>query len=280
MNHDEDSIVSQMRILYVEDDADTNEAMSAFLKRKAAVVHSTTNGEYGLQLFKDKKIDLVITDIKMPHMDGLEMVRGIKAIDSEVKVIFISAYHEQNLFLQAINLRAEGFLTKPVSPGKDLLPLIGKLGKYETLKEFTAEYPDMYKIFDKSSLEGPQQWQKLLQSGHTFKIQIKDNIFLAKPNTLHTEVDKTKYVVNFTDITHLENKKNSIIKNAARDTHTARWGGGVFSVLGTHNAIAGELAQKIQDQITSADFDPALQIDAQFYKIDSNKPLWELLQED
>ena len=64
------------------------------------------------------------------------------------------------------------------------------------------------------------------------------------------------------------------------NTHTARWGGGVFLVLGTHNAIAGELAQKIQDQVASAEFDPALQIDSQFYKIDSNKPLWELLQED
>ena len=133
-------VLRNINLLYVEDDVDTADAMQRYLQKRVKALHLCHNGEYGLELFKNKTIDIVITDIKMPHMNGIEMAKAIKKIKKDVKIIFVSAYHEDDLFLQAINIGADGFLIKPISAANELLPVLQKAAVSVIKDRMLAEY--------------------------------------------------------------------------------------------------------------------------------------------
>ena len=77
------------------------------------------DGEEGLRLFKEHRPDIVITDITMPRMDGLQMAREIKAIDSAVPVILATGHTGEKFFLASIEIGVDGYLPKPID-----LPLL------------------------------------------------------------------------------------------------------------------------------------------------------------
>ena len=125
--------IEEIIILYVEDEDDTREVYSRALKRACSKLITAPNGEVGLELYKKYSPDIIITDINMPIMNGLDMAKAIKSIDDEVNIIFTTAYSESNYFLEAINLQVEGYLLKPVSKSF-LLSSIKKVIKSITLK--------------------------------------------------------------------------------------------------------------------------------------------------
>ncbi|MGM0624198.1 MAG: response regulator [Campylobacterota bacterium] len=140
MNKTPQELLHNINLLYVEDDINTAEAMQRYLQKRVKTLHMCHNGEYGLELFKNKNIDIVITDIKMPYMNGIEMAKAIKKIKKDVKIIFVSAYHEDDLFLQAINLGADGFLIKPISAANALMPVLQKAASSVFKDKMLAEY--------------------------------------------------------------------------------------------------------------------------------------------
>lgn len=107
-----------LSLLYVEDEEDVRSAMSHFLRRRFARIDVATNGREGLELFKANPLDVVITDIKMPVMDGLEMAAEIKAIGRNVPIIVVTAYNETEYFLRAIEIGIDNYVKKPVVPGE------------------------------------------------------------------------------------------------------------------------------------------------------------------
>ena len=110
----------QLDILYVEDDASLRESMSELLKDFFKSVSVGVDGVDGLAKYKryleseEVAYDIVITDIDMPHMSGLEMCEQIKEISFEQSVIFLTAYDQLDFLHEAINMGASGFLTKPI----------------------------------------------------------------------------------------------------------------------------------------------------------------------
>ena len=78
------------------------------------VIGLAKNGEEGLELFREYRPDIVISDVKMPIMDGLKMIEQIVALDSTVKIILLSAYSEFNYAQQAIGFGVKNYLLKPV----------------------------------------------------------------------------------------------------------------------------------------------------------------------
>jgi len=92
----------KITILYVEDEDDVREGYSRALKRISSELYTANNGVLGLELFKKYQPDIIVSDIKMPQMNGLDMVRAIKEIASDVKVIFTTAHSESAYLLEAI----------------------------------------------------------------------------------------------------------------------------------------------------------------------------------
>jgi putative nucleotidyltransferase with HDIG domain len=104
-----------LSVLYVEDDEEIRELLSRFLRRWVGILHIATNGQEGAQAFHDHRPDVVVTDIKMPVMDGLEMATAIKASSREVPIIVITAYSERDYFIRAIEIGVDQYVTKPVN---------------------------------------------------------------------------------------------------------------------------------------------------------------------
>lgn len=118
-------LLSNLTLLYVEDDPDIRAELTQFLRRRVGTLHVATNGQEGLDAWRLHQPDVVVTDIMMPMMDGLEMSGTIKRENSATPIILTTAFNETDYFLKAIQLGIDSYVLKPVSP--DLLQ--AKLGE-------------------------------------------------------------------------------------------------------------------------------------------------------
>ncbi|HML85136.1 MAG TPA: PAS domain S-box protein, partial [Bacteroidales bacterium] len=103
----------QLVILYVEDDPIIRNNTLEVLRRRYATVFAAEDGLSGWVLYREIKPDLVITDIKMPGMSGLERIKNIRECSSEQHILITSAYNDSDLLIDALNLAVEGYLIKP-----------------------------------------------------------------------------------------------------------------------------------------------------------------------
>jgi two-component sensor histidine kinase len=121
-------------LLFVEDNETIRFLYNRLLSKRVKNFYIAEHGKQGLELYQKYEPDLIITDISMPIMDGLEMIKQIKEINIEVKVIVMSAYSIKEYFLEAINLGVNGYLIKPVE-AKKLYTLIDDLAFQILLKK-------------------------------------------------------------------------------------------------------------------------------------------------
>ena len=103
-----------LRLLYVEDNEHARESMMNVLEEFFGDVVITCDGQEGLEGFNNNKIDLIITDINMPRLNGLEMIKEIRKLDTDVPILILSAHNESGFFLDSIKLGVDGYLLKPI----------------------------------------------------------------------------------------------------------------------------------------------------------------------
>jgi YesN/AraC family two-component response regulator len=105
-------------VLYVEDEPITRSTVAAMLGRQIRTVHEAGDGSEGLALYKERSPDVVITDIRMPVMNGLAMARQIKAMNARTHIIVTTAYSDVEFFLEAIDIGIDQYVLKPVDREK------------------------------------------------------------------------------------------------------------------------------------------------------------------
>ncbi len=103
-----------IKLLYVEDEAIIREQLERLLRRVVKDVITAKNGEEGLSAFKEHSPEIIVTDIKMPQMTGLEMAKEIRKIDRDIPIIITTAHSESEFLLEAIEISVSDFLLKPV----------------------------------------------------------------------------------------------------------------------------------------------------------------------
>jgi DNA-binding NtrC family response regulator len=103
-------------ILIVEDDPTVGESLRLLLKKKGYTISLAPNGKDALHLFRQGHIDLVITDLVMPKMNGIELLEAVKSLRPETEVIVISAQGTIEEAVQAMKLGAFDFIEKPINP--------------------------------------------------------------------------------------------------------------------------------------------------------------------
>jgi DNA-binding NtrC family response regulator len=103
-------------ILIVEDDPTVGESLRLLLKRKGHDILLASNGKEALQLFRHKVVDLVVTDVVMPKMDGIELLEAVKGLRPATEVIVISAQGTIEKAVHAMKLGAFDFIEKPINP--------------------------------------------------------------------------------------------------------------------------------------------------------------------
>jgi len=101
-------------LLIVDDEKSNVESLSRIFDREGFRVLKANNGREGLDLLRQEKVDIVVSDMMMPHMDGLELLKAAKTISPRTEVIMITAYGSIERAVEAMRLGAYDFITKPL----------------------------------------------------------------------------------------------------------------------------------------------------------------------
>ena len=106
--------LKKINILYVEDDKTTQELIQEILLSSCNEVYVADDGEEGLALYKEKKPDIVLSDIAMPKMDGLEMSKAIKEINPNQAIALFTAFSDSSFLKKASELEISTYILKPL----------------------------------------------------------------------------------------------------------------------------------------------------------------------
>jgi two-component system, response regulator, stage 0 sporulation protein F len=102
------------RILVVEDEDNTRQALTKLLTREGYFVEGVANGYEALCYLRRQPVNLIVTDIKMPRMDGITFLRELNKNFPKSNVIMITAYGGVDSYLEAMNLGAFEYINKPI----------------------------------------------------------------------------------------------------------------------------------------------------------------------
>jgi PAS domain S-box-containing protein len=130
------------KILLIDDEADILRVLSRSLKADGYEVLTATDGEEGLVLFDKEKPDIVLTDVKMPGMDGIEVLRAIRQRSDESEVIIVTGHGDIDTAIEALQFGASDFINKPVRDKALAVSLQRALERLEVkrqLKEYTLD---------------------------------------------------------------------------------------------------------------------------------------------
>lgn len=108
--------MTPLRVLLVEDDDDNRELMAEVLASSGCEVLSAATGQDGLKTLSESSVDVVVTDVGMPGMGGLEVARAAKAIAPTVPVVIVTGFAEREDIASARGKHVDAVLVKPVDP--------------------------------------------------------------------------------------------------------------------------------------------------------------------
>jgi PAS domain S-box-containing protein len=130
------------KLLVIDDEASTRELLKISLESDGYTVFTAEDGPNGLEIFGEENPAIVLTDIKMPGMDGIEVLQKVKEQSPEAEVIVITGHGEMNLAIQALQLEASDFINKPISDESLAIALRRaeeKIWMRNKLKEYTED---------------------------------------------------------------------------------------------------------------------------------------------
>ncbi|NPV42649.1 MAG: sigma-54-dependent Fis family transcriptional regulator [Firmicutes bacterium] len=149
-------MMPEAKVLLVDDEAKIREILKLVLEKEGYQVHTSKNGSEALSALENEYFDVMITDLKMPKMDGLELMREIKQKGIKVNVVFITAYADIKDAVEAIKLGAFDYLEKNFKMEELLSVIKGAvkeqkmIGENESLKKKLAEHDSFFGIIGES----------------------------------------------------------------------------------------------------------------------------------
>lgn len=227
-------------ILYVEDEKESVELIETLLKTKIKTIFVAYDGLEGLELYKKHLPDIVISDIQMPNMNGIEMAKEIKKLNPKQNIIFITAFNENNLLLEAINLGIDKYIIKPILSLESLLNPIDTICKvlsYDTKVKIEERIEAMELILKTISHHWRQPLNLLCLESSTMLFNLEtDNTSKEKLTKELTEIVHTTQALSLMIDDFITMFSNTI------STHTKR-----FSLIETvENAV-----EILKDEIIS-----------------------------
>jgi DNA-binding response OmpR family regulator len=120
----------KLTLLYAEDDPQSRKNYAFVLEEYFSKVYIAEDGREALDIYHDKKPDVLLLDISMPFMDGLEVAKAVREENKEIPIIMLTAHSEQTKLMRAVNLKLEEYLLKPINEGnlrKVILKVINEI---------------------------------------------------------------------------------------------------------------------------------------------------------
>ena len=188
-------LTQDLKLLYVEDDKSAREQTLKLLENFFKNVTIAVDGQEGVEKFREEKFDLILSDINMPRLNGLEMLRIIRKEDPNMPVLLLSAHDDSEYFLSAIELDVDGYVLKPLKY-KQFLNELRKIAKKISAFNISENYQkcleeEVLKV--KDEVERKLYFDPLtnLLSRHSF---FRDLNELRSPMVLLVDIDKFKVI--------------------------------------------------------------------------------------
>jgi len=255
-------------LLFVEDDPQIQELIQTILQDDVKVLYQAYNGKEGLELYLEKSPDIIVTDINMPLLDGLQMSRKIKEIDQNQPILIISAHDEREILLDAINFGIDGFIVKPV----EIEQLHSKLD--QIAKNLQNKTDTENTILRKLEKKQKEEMQGLYNLAHYDVLTNIPNRYLFNQKIdqaiIRSDQEHTQFALFFIDLDDfkyindtyghkagdhvLVTLANNITKVIRKEDTLARIGGDEFALIVenvTDKITVETLAKKIIDAVST-----------------------------
>jgi len=145
-------MLKNFTILYVEDEEMVRKNAVEFLSRVCKEVLEAKDGKEAIKIWSDKKPDIIITDINMPRLNGLDMAAYIRAQDKEVQIIVATAHSDTDYLLRAVELQLVKYIIKPITKDKLTHALEMSMELIEDKSKFNIQLSSTcsYNAYDKT----------------------------------------------------------------------------------------------------------------------------------
>ena len=248
------------RILIVDDDENIRESMSEFIERAGYPTFSATSAESAIKLLKNSPMDVMITDIILPGIDGLELTDIIKS-DYDIDVIVMTGYSSEYSYEEAINKGAADFVFKPVRFEELLLRLKRVLRERNLAKERESM---LGKLQNLAITDGLTKLQNSRHFYNQLSMEVgRSNRYNHPLSLLLLDIDHFKgYNDNYG---HLEGDRvlvriAQVIKSCLRTMDSAyRYGGEEFTIIlpETNAKEALIVAERLRSAVEAETFGPS-----------------------
>ncbi len=163
-------LLQEVNILYIEDDKETNEEITETLKMFSQNVFSAYCVEEALQIYKNNTIQLIITDIELPEVNGISLIEQIRASNIFIPIIVISAYKTNDYLFSCANLNIQSYIIKPINAEK-LKESLYKIVRYLNLVSNILVHINKNLLYDKAS-------GQLIHNEFTYKLSKKEKLLM------------------------------------------------------------------------------------------------------
>lgn len=167
------------RILIVDDEEPIRAIVVQRLTKEGYFCVTANNGKEALNHFYKDNFPLIISDVRMPEMDGIELLKKVKAINPNVMVIIVTAYPEIDLAVEAMRLGAYDFITKPVDLDLVALGVKKAMEKKRLEEEIEAYHQNLERIVEERTAE-VHQASKFLKKSHLDSVKALAEAIEAK----------------------------------------------------------------------------------------------------
>lgn len=202
------NLLKNLNILYVEDDENIKYELSNLLKNFVNHIYTASDGQEGYEVFlnNQSKIDVIISDINMPKLSGIEMMQEIRKVNKEIPVIFATAYSDSAFLAEAIKVKVYDYIVKPINI-RTLLTILNEIAYLQFQERLiVAQRLDL------------QRYKEILENNNLIiKIDLKGTILYV--NQLFLEISSYEYdeIVN-QNIQKIVHKENQDIINTILNT--------------------------------------------------------------
>jgi len=254
--------LNNLTLLYVEDNTIIQKIVKEILQTHFKEIYITDDGEKGLKLYQEKNPDIVLADISMPNMNGLDMISNIKKLNPNQKIALLTGYNSITYLNKAINIGVDKYILKPIQPKQMLdaledmvasLKIEYEQKKYKKDLEFASQHDELTSLMNRTLFH--KRLKELIdnstQSNKRVAIfSIDLNLFKSINDTYgHDAGDAV-----------LKRVAKNLLQSLRKDDIVARFGGDEFAVaigyLKKHNHIFSFL-KRIEDSF----LEPLLYID-------------------
>jgi PAS domain S-box-containing protein len=194
----EKGLLKKLRVLYVEDDDSIRTELSSLLNNFFDIVYIAKDGQEGYDIFvsHQDKIDVILSDINMPRLTGIEMMKEIRKIDTKVPLIFATAYSDNSFLTEAIKLKVYDYIIKPINI-RNLLTIFNELA-YKIYQDF---------LIQKQNLDLERYKEVIDANNIVLHMDLNGNITYANESFCDTSgyIQSEVQTLNLSNITHKEN---------------------------------------------------------------------------